>query len=106
MNCFNFFVKQDKYKNENIATRKGRNIAFFNLVLMWPRAQRQKLEGNVATLHKLGWRTGKRLMLMMMMVMVMMVMMMLVIILMMKLIMKLMITRTVKFEENTDMRPR
>ena len=46
-------------------------MAFFNLVLMWPRAQRQKLEGNVATLHKLGRRTGKRLMLMMMMVMVM-----------------------------------
>ena len=44
-------------------------MAFFNLVLMWPRAQRQKLEGNVATLHKLGRRTGKRLMLMMMMVM-------------------------------------
>ena len=71
---FNFFVKQDKYKNENIATRKGRNIAFFNLVLMWPRAQRQKLEGNVATLHKLGRRTGKRLMLTMLMVMVMVMM--------------------------------
>ena len=57
-------------------------MAFFNLVLMWPRAQRQKLEGNVATLHKLGRRTGKRLMLtmLMVMVMVMMVLMMLVII--------------------------
>ena len=61
-------------------------MAFFNLVLMWPRAQRQKLEGNVATLHKLGRRTGKRLMLtmLMVMVMVMMVLMMLVIIRMMK----------------------
>ena len=74
-------------------------MAFFNLVLMWPRAQRQKLEGNVATLHKLGRRTGKRLMLTMMMVMVMMVLIMLVIIFMMKLIMVLMMTRTVKFEE-------
>ena len=59
-------------------------MAFFNLVLMWPRAQRQKLEGNVATLHKLGRRTGKRLMLMMIMVMMMMVLMMLVLIIMMK----------------------
>ena len=49
-------------------------MAFFNLVLMWSRAQRQKLEGNVATLHKLGRRTGKRLMLTMLMVMVMVMM--------------------------------